>query len=196
MPILRDKRKLLLMIPLGCFSSLGLSALIGLVLTAMHSPLLSVYQKNFDAMLSLYSFPYAFFIYALVMPAIEELLFRYILFDRLSSLLPLPTAAIASSFVFGIYHQNTVQLLEAFLMGLLLCFVYHRFHSILASLILHGSANFCTCLLGYFPCFSFLDETPWQIVLLVSGLSISLGLILFLLPKNRYRGISFPRNTE
>ncbi|MCR4907701.1 MAG: CPBP family intramembrane metalloprotease [Lachnospiraceae bacterium] len=196
MPILRDKRKLLLTIPLGVASSLGLSALVHLVLTAVGSPLQEVYRNNFSSMLSLYSFPYGLLVYAVLMPCIEELLFRYILFDRLSSMIPRPTAAIASSFVFGIYHQNTVQLIYAFIMGLLLCFVYHRFGSILASLFMHSGANACACILGSFPAFDFLNSTLWQIVLMLLGLGSS-GLIVFLLlPKESYKRISRPKDTE
>ncbi len=193
---MRDKRKLLLTVPLGCASFLGLSALFRFIFTLTGSPLKEVYQNNFSAMLSLYSFSYGLLVYALLMPCIEELLFRYVLFDKLSSLIPAPTAAIASSFVFGIYHQNTVQLYYAFIMGLLFCFVYRRFRSILASLLTHCAANACACILGSFPVFAFLERTAWQVLLLILGLGTTAYMIFLLLPEGRYKKISRPSDTE
>ena len=52
-----------------------------------------------------------------------------------------------SSAIFGIIHGNLVQFIYAFLIGMILSFVYEKFKNIWAPIILHAGANLLSVLL-------------------------------------------------
>lgn len=73
---------------------------------------------------------------------LEELLFRGITYRRLKSLLPRKEyAAVISAVLFGIFHGNFVQFVYAFLLGLVLVYVYEKYKSLAAPMLLHMTAN-------------------------------------------------------
>lgn len=84
----------------------------------------------------------------IIVPVLEELVFRGILFKRLSFIVKLPWAIIISSVVFGLVHGNLVQFVYATLLGAVMCFVYIRCKNILAPIILHMTANTISVLLS------------------------------------------------
>ena len=57
-------------------------------------------------------------------PLVEELLFRGLVYQRIRVLTGAKTAIILSALYFGIYHMNVVQGIYAFLLGILLAWVY------------------------------------------------------------------------
>ena len=74
-------------------------------------------------------------------PLVEELLFRGIVYKRLRTIMNITPAMIISAALFGIVHGNMVQFIYAFLIGLIFAFVYEKFKTIWAPIILHASAN-------------------------------------------------------
>lgn len=86
----------------------------------------------------------------LVVPVLEELVFRGVLFKRLSYVTKLPLAIIISSVIFGIIHGNLVQFVYATLLGAIMCFVYIRCKNILAPILMHMTANTISVLLSDF----------------------------------------------
>ena len=154
------------MIPLGISASLGLNCLISLLRLTELFP--SYTEKVFDVLFS-NSLPVGLIMYGFVMPGIEELLFRWILFDKLSKFMPVKTAGIISSAVFGIYHRNTIQFIYSFIFGLLLAYCFYIFNSILASWLLHGSANIFIYLISSLEVFSFMGRAVFQIIGIVLG---------------------------
>ena len=74
-------------------------------------------------------------------PFAEELLFRGLIHRRLRKVLNVVPAMIISSLLFGIIHGNIIQGIYATLIGLICAFVYEKFKSLWAPIILHASAN-------------------------------------------------------
>lgn len=74
-------------------------------------------------------------------PLVEELLFRGLVYRGWKKLLGIRTAWVLSAFFFGIYHRNVVQGLYAFLIGLLLVWLYESVETILAPVVFHIAAN-------------------------------------------------------
>lgn len=75
-------------------------------------------------------------------PFVEELLFRGLVYRRTRVLTGARAAIILSALYFGIYHMNVVQGIYAFLLGILLAWVYEKYQTIWASILFHVSANF------------------------------------------------------
>lgn len=83
-----------------------------------------------------------FLLYCVFMPILEEVVFRFVIYNSLLMALKKTLWAIViSSIIFGIYHLNPVQGLYAFLMGLFIAFSYHKTESIFTPIIVHASAN-------------------------------------------------------
>lgn len=83
-----------------------------------------------------------------VMPAlIEELIYRGVIYRGFRRFVKPVWAALLSALVFGIMHMNVVQFVYAFLLGLLLAWVYEAYRSILAPMLMHLAANAFSVLL-------------------------------------------------
>lgn len=93
--------------------------------------------------MSLYSPPFAMQILAagVIIPFVEELIFRGFAFaafhDRFSFFL----SALFSALLFGLYHGNLPQGVYGFFIGLALAWLYQEFESLLAPYLFHASAN-------------------------------------------------------
>lgn len=79
---------------------------------------------------------------------VEELSMRGVVYLRMRKYWGKRTAMLASSFVFGIYHLNVVQMVYAFVLGMFFVWLYERYQSIWASIIGHMSANLFILLLA------------------------------------------------
>lgn len=78
---------------------------------------------------------------AVLIPCMEEMIFRGLIFRRMRTYSIFSLAALVSAVLFGIYHMNLLQFLYATCLGLLLAYVYEQFRTILAPILLHASAN-------------------------------------------------------
>lgn len=83
----------------------------------------------------------------LFIPAAEELCFRAHIYALLRDRFTFWTAALFSALAFGMFHGNAVQGLYGFLLGILLAWIYERFHSFWAAYLFHMAANFLSVLL-------------------------------------------------
>ncbi len=82
-------------------------------------------------------------------PIAEELVFRGLVFRRLKGYTNFWVGALVSSALFGLYHMNLAQGIYAFLFGIVLAAVYHRFNNLLAPILLHFAANLLSVILTY-----------------------------------------------
>ena len=106
-----------------------------------------------------------------IVPAFcEEYLFRGAV---LTNLLPFgkSSAIFASALLFGLMHQNPLQMLYTVLMGVIIGCVYVKTKSIWACIILHGLNNLVTVLEDFLPVFTGKDWVPvlLDLVVLVLG---------------------------
>ena len=87
-------------------------------------------------------------------PALEELVFRGVIFGQFRSAFGLIPGMIVSALVFGAIHMNLPQFVYAAAMGLVLSFVYDRSKSIVASIAAHGLTNLAVTLFSAYIGFS------------------------------------------
>lgn len=74
-------------------------------------------------------------------PICEEVFFRGVIFNELKNKMPLILAVIIQAGLFGLIHGNLLQGSYAFILGLILGWVYLRFKSIFASMLVHMAYN-------------------------------------------------------
>lgn len=77
----------------------------------------------------------------IVVPIVEELIFRGLVHKRMRVYIKPSYAVILSSLLFGIYHMNVVQAVYAFLLGLAITYVYEKYQSMAAPILFHMAAN-------------------------------------------------------
>lgn len=77
----------------------------------------------------------------LAAPVVEELIFRGLLYKRLTTFIPAGWAMLLSGLAFGIYHGNFIQGTYAFVLGVLLAYVMEKYQKILAPVLFHMAAN-------------------------------------------------------
>lgn len=123
-----------------------------------------------------------------VVPALcEEYLFRGAV---LTGLMPYgrTTAIIASSVLFGLMHQNPMQLLYTTLMGVVIGYVYVKTKSIWACVLIHFTNNFITVLEEYLPVFtniSWISDVLDILVVIVGAIS----LLLIIIKRDKIRSV-------
>lgn len=82
------------------------------------------------------------FLYGGVSAIVEEVVFRFLLFNRLRRVQGrVAFGVMASSFLFAVYHGNIVQGVYAFILGVLIACAYCCFDSFLAPVLFHGLGN-------------------------------------------------------
>ncbi len=98
-------------------------------------------------------------------PICEELVFRGLMFKRLRALVSFRYAAIYTSMVFAFIHGNMVQLVYAFIMGLVFAYLYEKYGSFKAPVIAHIVANLISVLLTELNSFEWLLEDSIRIAI-------------------------------
>ncbi|MCR5595479.1 MAG: CPBP family intramembrane metalloprotease [Lachnospiraceae bacterium] len=123
--------------------AIGLNVLIGL------SGLMKISSYE-DSAQAQYSIPIwlGLVLYGLVSPAVEELLFRTVIYGRMKRRFAVILSMIMSSLFFGLYHGNLVQGIYGFIMGFLMCMACEYLHTVTGAFLMHSAANITIYLLG------------------------------------------------
>ncbi len=118
--------------------------------------------------------------YGFIKPIEEEMVFRGLVYGRMrksfAPILSIPVSAL----IFGAYHGNLVQLIYAFFMGCLLSYIYERYKTLKAPILVHGSANLVVYLVSSIAVLGEAVVSPLGCV--VSGV-VSAGLLGWLLKR-------------
>lgn len=96
----------------------------------------------------------------LIIPVLEEYLYRGVIFRRLRDLIDAKKAILFSALIFAVIHGNIVQFLYAFIFGILLAYSYEVYESIKAPVLLHCAANICSVLLTEYNGYDWIFATP------------------------------------
>ena len=112
-------------------------------------------------------------IVVIIGPAIEELIFRKLMIDRLSRY-GNAVAIIVSSVSFGLFHGNFHQLFYATLSGLVFGFIYAKTRNVLYSFAMHATVNFFGSV-AVTPIFDKLDALTEGLAAIQSGVEVEMG---------------------
>lgn len=83
----------------------------------------------------------------ILIPIIEEILFRGLVFGLIRKRLSFVWAMSISSVLFGVYHGNLVQFVYATICGILLTYFYEKFGSVAAPILAHMMMNLTAVIL-------------------------------------------------
>ena len=96
----------------------------------------------------------------IVTPVAEELMFRGVLHKRFRERQGFWYSALWSSLLFSFMHSNTTQMVYTFLLGVLLSYLYEKFGSFKAPLVLHILLNTGSVVFTELGVFRYLAGSP------------------------------------
>lgn len=97
--------------------------------------------EDTSALLMNSNFLVLFISLGIIVPIAEELIYRGIVYNRVKKYSNDKIAIIVSALAFGIFHFNLVQIVFAGVMGIVLAYVYSRYKTITAPILLHMAVN-------------------------------------------------------
>ena len=138
-----------------------------------------------SGMNSLTSYPFwlAIIVNAILIPILEEVVFRGYLFSRLGKAMPAVVAAIISSVVFGLCHGGLVWAIWAGVVGLIICVVRVKTGSIIPGMIFHIIMNTFGMIVSYFPVLEKLNNTGMYVLTAVGGILLAVYIVGILMDK-------------
>ncbi len=99
-------------------------------------------------------------------PLCEELVYRALIYKRMRERSGFLSSAIYSTLVFAILHGYFVQIIYAFIMGMIFCFLYEKFGSVRAPVAAHITANVVSILGTEFAWFDWMLAEPVRVILI------------------------------
>lgn len=106
-------------------------------------PLLELFPEQWFTMLNRYmgSGIWAIVTAVVAAPILEELLFRGVIQRSISLKYGGLVGVVVAAAIFGIIHFNPVQVVNAFVVGLILGFIYYKTNSLISVMIIHAVNN-------------------------------------------------------
>lgn len=89
-------------------------------------------------------------LYVLISPLLEELVFRWLLKERIGRVFSKEITIVLTAVFFGFYHGNVLQGIYAFLMGLVMGHLVYKEEALIAPLAFHMTANAFIFISSYF----------------------------------------------
>lgn len=74
-------------------------------------------------------------------PIMEEYLFRGIIYNKLKLFNSEKISILLTAIIFSLLHGNVFNIINAFVLNYMLIFIYHKYQTLLAPIILHMSVN-------------------------------------------------------
>ena len=159
---------------MGIFASLGLGRMFAML------PLDNIIGSYSDSRNQINQAPVSLqiIVVIIVMPVMEEMLFRGVIFNRIKKYSDKILAMYISAIIFGIYHMNLVQGIYAFFLGIVLALVYEYYKSILAPITLHICGNFTAFFMEYNGLSRFINKHLWASICAIL-VEIAIFVVLF-----------------
>ena len=133
--------------------------------------------------LSAYPFWQAMLANAILVPIMEEVVFRGYLFNRLSKVMPEIVAALITSVIFGLCHGGIVWATWAFVVGMIICVFRIKTGSIIPGIIFHIIMNTFGTLTSYTTVFDGITETGMKVLTAVGGIVLTGALVFTMMGK-------------
>ena len=117
---------------------------------------------------------------SLLIPILEEVVFRGYLYTRLRKAMPEILVAIITSVIFGLCHGGIVWATWAFVFGMIICVFRIKTGSIIPGIIFHIIMNTFSTLMSYTPLLNDLSKTDMTIytiagsVVLIAALAVAI----------------------
>ena len=167
-------KNIIAILVLSAAVAVGLNCLLLIVNLAQYS------ERYQEAAITLWAPPiWQQMLYSIMLiPIVEEVIFRRIVFRTLRKWVDFSWAMLVSAVLFGAYHGNLVQFVYATICGILLAYLYEKYDTILAPILSHMAMNAVAVLLTHLGVFAWITEIVYRALVMMS-LCIVIGLLIF-----------------
>lgn len=122
-----NKRKYFSLILLGISIAIFLNMIIFLLLPSTNKVAIPVYLSLISS--------------GIIGPIYEEILFRYLLYNRLKKKYSIRKSILITTIIFALIHISPIKIIYAFILGLILNIAYEKYHNIKAPILIHIASN-------------------------------------------------------
>lgn len=129
--------------PLSCYPLI----LLGISLSTIFNTTLFLFSKPNEVTIPLYI---SIISTGFIGPILEEILFRYILFNNLNKFNSKLKSLIIATIIFAVIHLNIIKIIYAFILGIILNITYIKSNNIKVPILIHISANIMSIFLKEF----------------------------------------------
>ena len=178
-------------IVLGAVVCVGSTCLATMANLAMAS---AAYQETSEAFYAA-GFPVQILCLGIIIPVAEELMYRGVLYKRLRECGGFWGAAFSSAFLFALSHGNIVQFLYALGLGLLLAYVYEKYGSLKAPILLHITANLLSLICTEMSVYDWIALSPKRMAAAVIVCAF-VGAVMFVLIQRIEEKPNLPESEE
>lgn len=159
---------------MGLIAILSAAVAIGLNCLLLGVDLAQYSERYQEATVVLYSPPFMQQILysGILIPIVEELLFRGFLFRVLRKWVAFPWAMVISAVLFGAYHGNLVQFVYAGFCGVLLAYLCEVYASVVAPILSHMTMNLVSVILTQVGAFAWMMRSGFKVLVVVAFCSV------------------------
>ena len=149
---------------------LSIAVAVGLNCLLLFADIAQYSERYQEATVVLYSPPFIQQILysGILIPILEELLFRGLMFRLLRRWIAFPWAMVFSAVVFGAYHGNIVQFIYATICGVLLAYLCEKYDSIIAPVLSHMMMNLVSIILTEAGVFAWVMDSGVKVLFVVA----------------------------
>ncbi len=141
--------------------------------------------KNVQSNLADSSVILQFLVLGVLTPILEELLFRGVIYKRLKLYCDVSVAAYIAAIIFGIAHFNLIQGLYAFILGIVLSYIYEKNSSLIDTMVAHGAANVVAVFMGINPLSKLIDKYIILRIIVSIAMSVLFVMVLFIMNQKK-----------
>ncbi len=136
----------------SCLFALGVAFVLAFLIESFPFPdhLIESFTQSHDS-LSAGNIAINFIAVALIAPITEEILFRGLIYTRLKAGMPTIVAAVIASILFGVCHGELIWVIDAFVFGLAIIWVFETTKSLYACIAVHITNNTIAQITQYLP---------------------------------------------
>lgn len=150
----------------------------------MVSGLMNVSETYQETATLLYmpSFPVQIICIGIIVPVVEELIFRGLIYKRLRERWSVWVSVIVSALLFGIYHGNIVQGVYGAVAGLALGLIFEAYGSLKAPVFTHMVMNVTSCVATQYQSFEWIFSNVGRFLAVTTGcvvLVVTMGALIF-----------------
>ena len=134
----------------GLSSSIVVSFLLTLLmLNGLFDDLFEKYNFQITSLISQGDFIYSLLGVGIIVPIVEEVMFRGIIYHELDDIFSVKTAIVLQGILFGVYHLNIIQGLYASILGIFFGLIVYKTKSIWPAIIAHIFMNSSSVVLSH-----------------------------------------------
>ena len=131
----------------------------------------------------------------IITPIAEELMFRGLIYNRMISMVGVKRALWLSALLFAFYHGNMIQGVYGFIVGYLLAYLYEKYGSMKAPILLHITMNLTSIIMTEADALTWIFKDIMRVGI-VTVICAAVGSSLFVFIQSMFKNEEIPEDMD